>query len=903
MLGEQIGPFVVESELGRGGMGEVYRARDTRLERDVALKFLPPEFAREEERLARFEREARMLAVLQHQNIAAIYGLEQHDGRPVLVMELAEGDDLAKRLEAGPLPAEEAEKFARQLAAGLEHAHELNVVHRDLKPANIKVTADGRLKILDFGLARAFDGAPAGSQAARASGDTITLAQGPSGTGLVVGTAAYMSPEQARGYDVDRRADIWSFGVILYEMLAGCRLFTGETATDTLAAVLRHDPDWDAIPADAPAVLIQLCRRCLERDPQLRLRDIGEARIALEGTSMSMIGLSTEALAAIPGPGTLPRQRRGPWIVAAGAMMVALLALFAGFTGRLGPEPVAPRLVRSTAVLPDGLGVFVNPNNPGAPALSPDGSSLAFVGQDSTGAVHLCVRALDNEEVRVIPGTRGASYPFWGPDSRFVAYVAASGLHKVDTGGGPVQLVCRTENAKWGSWSEAGEILFAPSHSASIHLVSADGGDPVAVTDMNAEENTRSHRFPQWLPDGEHFIYLAWYSGSTAGTSSGSVLRLGSADGKPSRDLMLCQSSAAYDSGHILYLHDNNLMARPFSVDTLEFTGPPQAILGDVLLLGGAQFGAFTISDTGMLAFMAAGGSFGESRFEWTTGGEREVLLDRIRSSFGFDISPDGRHIAVSLVDNQLGSYDIWIHDIERALATRFTFAPESEFGPVWSPDGKWIAYTGEHEGRSVVYRKPVSGGGRAEIVVADSVDVVMGDWAPDGQSVAFTITRTDGFTVGLRNLGESGEVRRYRDAPYSMGRPRFSPDGRWLAYVSDETGQSEVFVESLDPNGGRWRISSDNGSSPYWSADGQRIHFLTTTGDLMATEVANTADGLAIGRTSRVASGVVTSLQYTYSEDRVGKRLLMQVPAQDGLNSRIELVSNWQSLLDEGSH
>jgi len=901
MLGERIGPYVVESELGRGGMGEVFQARDERLQREVALKFLPREFAEDDERLARFEREARMLAVLQHQNIAAIYGLEQHDGRPVLVMELAEGQDLAARLEQGPLAADEAERLARQLAAGLEHAHEQNVVHRDLKPSNLKVATDGRLKILDFGLARAFEGAPPGSQAALASGDTITMAQGPTGVGTVVGTAAYMSPEQARGYEVDRRADIWAFGVIIYEMLAGQRLFTGETATDTLAAVLRKDPEWDALPADAPAVLVQLCRRCLERDPQLRLRDIGEARIALEGSSSTMIGLPTEVLATLPGPRERRRSSRVPWLAAAGALAVAVLAVLAGVTGRLGPQPEPPRLVRSSVILPEGLGVFVNPNSPGAPVISPDGTKLAFVGQDTTGAVHLCLRSLDSDEVTVVPDTRGASYPFWSPDSRSVAYIAQNGLHRVDTGGGPVQLVCHTENAKWGSWNDADRILYSPSHSASIHVVPAGGGDPVPVTDIEAEGNSRSHRFPRWLPDGEHFLYLVWFSGSTAGTASGSVLRVASVDGEMNRDLMLCQSSAVYFEGHILYVHDNNLMARPFSLDSLDFTGPPRAVLGDVLLLGGAQFGAFTVSETGILAFMAAGGSFGEVRLEWTEGEEREVLIDRARSIFGFDISPDGKRIAIALVDDQLGSYDIWIHEIERSLATRFTFAPESEYGPRWSADGKWIAYTGEHEGQSAVFRKPVTGGGRPELVVDSDVDAVMGSWSPDGRTIAFTNTATDGSSIGLIEVEGDGEARKYRDVPYEVSQPDFSPDGRWLTYVTDETGQPEIFVEAVAANGGRWRISSDNGFSPRWSADGRRVYYLGANGDLLATEVEAAAAGLVIGRTSRIATGVVTSIQYTYSEDRAGKRLLVQVPAQADMNRRIELVTNWQSLLREG--
>ncbi len=900
MIGKSIGPYEVIGSLGRGGMGEVYRARDSRLGRDVALKILPPEFAGDAERLARFQREARMLAALQHQNIAAIYGLEELDGHPVLVMELADGDDLSVRLGGGALPVDEVQKIAAQLAAGLEYAHEQGVVHRDLKPANIKVAPGGRVKILDFGLARALEGPRgASSTMAAAIDDTVTRTRDLTGVGAVMGTAAYMSPEQTRGYSVDRRADIWAFGVIVFEMLTGQRLFGSETASDTLAAVLRKDPDWALVPADAAPVLTQICRRCLEKDPQLRLRDVGEARIALEGSSSSMMSLRTELLGPPPALAPAGRTGRLPLVIAAVAIVAALAVGWLGYSGRLGPAPEAARLVRATVVLGEGQGLYLNPGNPGPPVISPDGRRLAFVVQDTSGAVMLGVRALDDELVRLIPGSNGASYPFWGPDSRRVGYFSNNGLSTVDVaGGGPVVPVCPTENAKGGSWSPGDEILFTPNHAAAIFKVDANGGTPVAVTDPEKDEAFRSHRFPHWLPDGKHFLYVAWHrANAVRANATDAALHVAAADGSLDRELMPVQTGASYVAGHVIYMHENNLMARPFDPGSLEFSGPPRPLVGDVLSIGAAHCGAFSVSDAGVLIFVGQAGSTGDARLVWATGQERDPVIDRAGGLLGFQVSPDGKRVAMSKVDDQLGSYDIWVHDIERALATRLTFAAESEMGPVWSPDGRWIAYVGEDGGNNSIYRQLAAGGGRPEQLARMDTDLMMDSYSPDGKTISFTRTGQDGgFSVWLQEVG--GEPRIYRDVPYNMANSRISPDGRWISYVSNETGQAEVFVESLDPEGGRWRISGQGGSLPTWSPRGDKIYYLDTGGDVQATEIIKTDGGIAIGRTSVATSGVVSSFYPSYGVDPTGDRLLIQVPVQENLNNRIEIITGWQKLL-----
>jgi len=903
MIGKQIGPYEVTGSLGRGGMGEVYRARDTRLGRDVALKILPPEFARDEERLARFEREARMLAALQHQNIAAIYGLEELDGHPVLVMELAEGEDLAVRLGGGALPADEVEKIARQLAAGLEYAHEQGVVHRDLKPGNIKVAPGGRVKILDFGLARAFEGPLGSSSTGTAAADeTVTRTRDLTGTGTVLGTAAYMSPEQTRGYTVDRRADIWAYGVIVFEMLTGQRLFAGETASDTLAAVLRKDPDWDLMPVDASPVLVQICRRCLERDPQLRLRDIGEARIALEGSSSSIMSMKTEILKA-PAALAARRTSRAPLAVAAVAVLAALVVGWLGLAGRLGPVPVPQPLVRSTVMLKGGQGLYLNPAEPGPPVLSPDGRRLAFVLQDTSGQVALGVRPLDSDEVTVIPGTGGAGYPFWSPDSRRVGFFGAGHLNTVDVaGGGPVVPVCNASNGKGGSWGADDRILFTPAHNTPIMMVAAGGGEPVPVTSPDKDPDFRSHRFPRWLPDGKHFLYLAWHrSAGVRANTTDATLRVGSVDGDLDKELMPVQTDVRYAEGHIFYVHENNLMYRPFDAAKLDFTGPPQPLVGGVLSLGAAHCGVFTMADDGRACFVAAGGFMGAAKLVWAEDQNRELVVDKVGSLAGIEISPDGRRIAMSRIDEKQGAFDVWIHDLDRGLATRLTFAPESELSPVWSADSRTLYYIAELNGRNTITRQVADGSGRPESVVDTVGDPEISDVSPDGGTIAYTLTDSTGHGSVWLADADVGNPRLYRDVPYSMGEAHFSPDGRWMAYVSDETGQPEAFIESLNPDGGRWRISSNVGHDPNWSPKGDRLYYLDGTGALQATDIVETADGLAVGRTHTVATGVVTGPYPTFSVDQADGRVLLEVPVQEDLNNRIELISDWRQLLARG--
>jgi Tol biopolymer transport system component len=900
MIGQSIGPFDVLDLLGRGGMGEVYRARDTRLDRVVALKILPDHLAGDHERLARFEREAKVLASLQHQNIASIYGLERVDGRPVLVMELAEGDDLATRLAGDGLTPQEVERIARQLARGLEYAHEKGVVHRDLKPANIKVHGDGQVKILDFGLARALAGGGASGTGSAAAEPTIT--ESLTVAGAVLGTAAYMSPEQARGYEVDRRSDIWSFGVIVFEMLTGERLFAGETATDTLAAVLRKDPDWDLVPADADPLLVQICRRCLVRDPKKRMRDIGEVRVALEDESSAMIGASGVGVLAAAAP---ERASGRPWLVA-GALGLALLAAgYLGATGAIGPAPAPERTIQASITLPDDLRLSLNPGAPGPACLSPDGRRLAFSAMDSTGQVMLFTRELDKRDPVMLPGTVGAVYPFWSADSRSIAFFQRGGsLSVVSVDGGPVVALCRAENGKGGDWHANGSILLTESHAAPIGMVPAGGGQVTPVTDLQADRDFRSHRFPRWLPDGRSFLYIAVKrSGHTVGNQD-SELRLGSLDTDDDMVLMPCQGSVEYAAGHILFAHDGVLMARPFDPEAAAFTGPARPMLGDVLTIHAAHLSMFSATDGGLLAYTSGSGDFGSDhlfRVNPETGASTPVFEPIV--TIGLDFSPAGETLALSLADMQTGTFDIWLLDVERDLPTRLTFDTESERVPVWSPDGQWLVYASDQAGRrDELYRKRTNGTGGAEKLFDTNLDCMPSDWSPDGDLITFTTTDSLGrLRLNVFDL-TAGEPRLlHPEARHSEGGARFRPDGRWLVYMTDETGETEVFVESLTRPGDRYRVSTDSGYAPQWSPDGDRLYYVTTGGELLAVDVRETPAGaMRFGTARRITDRVDTHMSGTFSVDPATGDLVVLQTVQSERSSRLNLVVNWPDLVND---
>ena len=599
--GSRLGPYEITAPLGEGGMGVVYRATDPKLKRAVAIKVLPAAFAEDVERLARFEREAQVLAQLQHPNIASIYGLEESNGVRALVMELIEGEDLAERLKRGALPLDETLAVARQIAEALEAAHEKGIVHRDLKPANIKLTPEGKVKVLDFGLAKAM--APPGGASTADLARSPTMMNSPTMTathgtqlGVILGTAAYMAPEQARGGAVDKRADIWALGVVLYEMLTGRSLFSADTVSDTLAGVLRGEIDLAKLPAATPPALRRLLRRCLERNPKNRLHDAADARLVLADLEA---GVADEA----PTLPATPARRKGREVIAWGLAGAAMLAAAALFLGRSAERPVAPRVIRATLPLPPGGSIELDGERAGMPALSPDGRRIAFGARQGAGPMRIWVHELETGSVRPLPGTEEGYRPFWSPDGRRIGFFTWSHLATTPSEGGAVAHLATARDARGGTWSPNGTILFAPFATGPLLAISEGGGASRTVTGSAEKLGNGTHRFPQFLPDGEHFVYLDRPGRLGKGTHPGVLLgRLNSAG--PVKRLLDHATNAAFSGGHLLYVRDGALVAQRFDTDRFVLSGEPKVVVGDLLFNRRFAYGVFSASEAGILAFL-----------------------------------------------------------------------------------------------------------------------------------------------------------------------------------------------------------------------------------------------------------------------------------------------------------
>jgi serine/threonine protein kinase/Tol biopolymer transport system component len=851
VIGETLGSYRVVAKLGAGGMGEVYRATDGRLARDVALKLLPPAFAADPERLARFEREARLLASLNHPHIAHVYGFERaalanSTAVHFLAMELVEGDDLAQRLARGPLPVDDALVVARQIADALEEAHEKGIVHRDLKPANVKLTPDGRVKVLDFGLAKALAGDPTASTAPDLS-QSPTIAYTGTQAGIILGTAAYMAPEQARGRPVDKRADIWAFGVVLFEMLSGRRLFDGETVSDILAAVLTRDIDQSALPDATPLSVRRLIGRCLERDPKRRLRDIGEARIALDTVE--------------PQPATLPEsappayRRALPWIEGAIILTLAALWLWPKNLPVTDSVPVA-RVEARVAADPSlrvarSIGTTV--------VLSPDGRRLAIVARDDQaeaatpaaagpgGPTRLFVRSVDRLETSMLTGTNDARSPFFSPDGDWIAFFANGKLKKVAFDGGPVVTLADAEDSRGGTWLEDDTIVFAPRLEGGLFRVPAAGGTAEPLTILDTEHEERTHRWPEGLPGGTAIVFTV--QNRIASYDDASLVALDLASGRR-RPLPDHGFHARYlRSGHLTYVHDGRLLAVPFDADRLEVVGAPVPIIEGI----GAQdvngTAEFSVSRAGLLVYQPLR-SDPQLLERLDRTGKAISLGARAMEYADARYAPRGDRIAVTIEEERRS--DIWVLDAERNTLTRLTFHRDNDVGPVWSPDGRRIAYRSWRDdvGTFNFFWQRADGTGEPERLTTSPNLQRDGAWHPSGNWFAYAEARPetgiDILAVPLSGAAGAGLVAGTPEvlvaSPFQEGEPEFSPDGRWLAYVSLESGQPAVYVRPFPTaGGGRWQVSSGVGRSPRWSLTEQKLFFQTGA---QIVGVSYTADG-----------------------------------------------------------
>lgn len=820
--GTRLGPYEILAPLGAGGMGEVYRARDTKLDRDVAIKVLPPSFAQDPERLARFEREARVLASLNHPNIATIYGVEEWSGGRALVMELVPGESLK-----GPLPLDTALNYARQIADALEAAHDKGIVHRDLKPANIMITPQGVVKVLDFGLAAIPPASPAYAGDPTHS-PTLTIAA--TQAGMIMGTATYMSPEQAAGKPVDKRADIWSFGVVLFEMLTGKRLFDGETISHTLAAVLTKEPDLQQVPVKVRRLL----QACLEKDPRRRLRDIGDMGLLLiEGESTptpsgSRLGLTGR-------------------IAFGAAVVFALLAATLAFIHIREKTPMQ-EVVRFQIPAPEESAL--------SPALtvSPDGRKLAFMATGPDNIRHLWIRPLDSLAARIVADVGpGSIFPFWSPDSSSLGFWTQGKLKKVEASGGSPQTLCDVPGRFYGgAWSPDGVIIFGYA-GGGLWQVSADGGTAGPLTKLDPARREDLHAFPSFLPDGRHFVYLR-----TSTNREINGIFVGSLDAKPeqqtSQQITATQHEAVYVSsiqsrknGYLLFMREETLVAQPFDMERMNLTGNTVPLLGQVQVGTNSAYAFFSASSNGVLAYRS--GIFANTRLTWyDRQGEVVGMAGEPAQYIQIELSPDDTQIAIARRDplavdkgGQNGNIDIWLRELARGISTRFTFDLGAERMPMWSPDGSTIAFTSDRDGPYNLYQKPSSGAGNDEALLKSGEDKFLQDWSPDGRFLLYA-TQSHGTGLDLWVLPLTGDNHKpslYLKTELNEDHARFSPDGRFVAYTSSESGKNEIYVRPFPaPLGGKWMISTDGGFQPRWRRNGKELFYVSANAMLMAVEV-----------------------------------------------------------------
>jgi Tol biopolymer transport system component len=859
--GTKLGSYEVVAQIGAGGMGEVYQAHDTQLGREVAIKVLPANFVNDPERLSRFQREARMLAALNHANIATIYGLEQSGGVTCLVMELVPGETLAERVKAGPLPMEEALKIAEQIAEALEAAHEKSIIHRDLKPANVKVTPEGKVKVLDFGLAKAF----AGDATSEDIGNSPTLSRAATMQGVILGTAAYMSPEQARGKAVDKRTDIWAFGCVLYELLTGKQTFHGEDVTDILAAVVRAEPDWQALPTATPLKVRDLLRHCLQKDKRLRLRDAGDAQIEIQ----EALAAPAIMAALTTAPATRGWRERAAW-GAALVFIVTTIAFAIGFVLR-APKPAQPMRLSAEIGADASLYTAYGPSV----ILSPEGTRLALVAGGADQKSRIYIRSLDQLQASALSGTENARDPFFSPDGQWLGFFADGKLKKISVQGGAAVTLCDAPNDRGGSWGDDGTIVFSPDNRVALSKVSSAGGAPQPLTTLDKQTGENTQRWPQVLPGSKALLFTSNTTGGTlAGFEDADIIVYSMASGQR-KTLQRGGFYARYlPSGHVLYMHEGTLFAVPFDPKLLEVTGQPAPILEGVVtspVFAGAQF---SFSETGNLVYVAGRAGIQNVSIYWM---DREGKFTPLRETPGnynnLALSPDGKRLALDIVDG--GRRDIWVYEWERDTLTRLTFAGVANSFPVWTPDGQRIVYSSQEKvGSTNLWWIRADGAGDAQRLTEGKSVQYARSWRPDGKVLAFNQLNPnyDIMTVPIEGDEKSGwkpgEPKAFLSNPFIVQSPAFSPDGRWLAYHSTESGPLEVYVRPFPGPGGKWQISTGGGVTPKWSHNGKELFYRTADSKIMVVSYTASGDSFHAGKPQLWSPGQFTDRGATYNFD-----------------------------------
>ena len=896
MIGTQLAHYKITGHLGTGGMGEVYQATDLKLGRSIAIKLLPEEFNQNSDRLLRFEREARLLASLNHPNIAAIHGLEESGGRRFLVMELVGGETLAERIARGPIPVDESLAIAIAICNGLEAAHEKGVIHRDLKPANVKVTSDGKVKVLDFGLARAYETSPNSNLSNSPTMGNISATN----VGVILGTAAYMSPEQARGKEVDRRTDIWAFGCVLYELLSGHRAFDGEDVTEILAAVMKTEPDWNRLPKATPPPIRVLLRRCLRKDRLQRLKDAADARIEIEE---AYTGPEVSAQVS-------PRGRQWwAWTVAAFLFVAAVTFALPYFrTPAARPNEAGP--IEFTIVAPETTS-FGGPPGAGTGAatqvaVSPDGQKIVFVA-GAQSSYQIWLRPLTTLAAKPIPGTEGGAFPFWSPDSRFIGFFAGGKLKKVQITGGPPIVLCDAQLGRGGTWSRDNVILFAPSAGTGLVRVSSAGGVPTVVTKLDPATGETNHRWPHFLPDGRHFIYTA-STGACCPAPKPATIRIGSLDEPAIATLLQTESSVSYASGHLLFARDETLMAQPFDLETRQLKGDAFPLAEYVGPEGSRYVGA-SVSENGTLVYAQHLAPV-EGQLRWfDRAGRSLTTVGEAGAYTNLALSPDERRVAVALRTGNPENQDIWIIDIARNIRSRLTVDPGADESPVWSLDGTRITFGSQRLGRVSLRQQLINETAADESVlqVPDTpsrpcalnrqCNIWPNSWSPDGRFIAYTLAGSFPRTSDVWVLPLFGDGKPFPlvQTAFLESTAMFSPDGRWISYTSDEAGQPNVYIQPFLRAGGKYQISRNGGSRAVWRADGKELFYLGAEGTMMAVPIDGSGQLQAGAPQALFSTGARQSnFNQVYAVTKTGDRFLMNTFSNQKDESPITVVLNW---------
>lgn len=876
--GTRLGPYEILAPAGAGGMGEVYRARDTRLERIVAIKVLPEHLSDKPELRQRLEREARAVSRLSHPNICTLHDIGHQDGMDFLVMEYVEGETLERRLERGPLPSDQVLKNAIEIVDALDKAHRQGITHRDLKPGNIIVTKVG-VKLLDFGLAKMAEPQPALVETALTE---MTAEKKLTAEGTLLGTFQYMAPEQLEGRKADARTDIFALGAVMYEMATGKPAFTGRTKASLIASILSSQPaPISALQPVSPPALDRVVHQCLAKDPDDRWQTAHDVKLELEWIAQA----GTQA--GVPAP-VMERRKNRERLAWGLAAVVALVAGIGFYLAYLEHSGLYRHAIRSFINVPEKAHFEFTGDAAGPVVISPDGSRLAFVARNSEGVQLLWARPLDAAVAEPLPGTEDATFPFWSPESKSIGFFARGKLKRIDATGGPAQTLCDAQG-RGGSWNQDGTIIFARWFRSGLFQIRASGGEPQPLTRLDESKHS-THRWPHFLPDGKHFLYLA--QRHEPGVTSENGIYVASLDGKENQFLFPSSSQAVYASGYLLFVREQTLMAQSFDPDTRRLKGDPFPLAERVLFDDGVWRGLFDASQNGILVYQAGRG-VAPSRLAWIDRTGKLVDSFVVKSGFQtLSLSRDDRKIA--LQGNPVN--DIWVYDTERRLATRLTFDSLPHSLPLWSPDGKWIAYTTITSGNSSIHRKASNGAGAEEVLLQSSFSKFTNDWSRDGRLIVLALRPESGARrseLWILPLFGDRKPFPFLQTPFATDDGHFSPDGRWLSFTSDESGKQEIYVAAFPGPGGKWQVSIDGGRSDRWSSDGKELYYRTLDDRMMVAHVSTQGEDFQVGKVEQLFKVNASQVFPAFEVSRDGKRFLMPSPPEEN-TAPITLVVNW---------